>query len=69
MREQWAAAVACDDFADRPRHSLVTITEDNRVAVAAPPGGSMKWKPGDVRELQAALTSAVLEALHRAGEA
>jgi hypothetical protein len=69
MQEQWVTPVPCDDFANRPRHAAVVITDDARVSVVAPPGGSAVWHPSDVRDLQAALTEAVVEAVRRKGGA
>jgi hypothetical protein len=67
MQERWATAVPCADGFGRPKTALVTITDENEVAVVTPAGGSAVWKPGDVFQLQQALTNAQVEAVHRRG--
>lgn len=67
MLERWEASVPCRDRADRQRNMTVLVTEDNYVAVIAPPGELGKLTPAQLQALQQALTSAQLEAGHRRG--
>lgn len=67
MRDAWTHTVPCHDLAGRDRYAQVVITDDNMVALVAPPGGSAVWHPGDLNRLKELITAAQLEAISRRG--
>lgn len=68
MADRWERDLPCRDVAGRPRGMKVVVADGNQIGLLCPPGELALMRRDEIRGLQEALTSAVIEATHREAE-
>lgn len=68
MADRWERDLPCRDVVGRPRGMKVVLAEGNQIGLVGPPGEVTLMRRDEIRDLQHALTSAVIEVTHREAE-